>query len=147
VGDLPWTRLVAINAFPRFTAAADFGEGIAPRILDRMRKRLAEAPAAVLADFQSACGGSGPALPDDVGALAAGLETLGRFDGRSAWRARAGDIRLLAGRRDAIVPATLTEASAAVLPAHQLRWLEDGGHLLPLTHPAACAAWIREAAI
>jgi pimeloyl-ACP methyl ester carboxylesterase len=146
LGDLPWTRLVAINAFPRFTAAADFADGVAPRILDRMRKRFAETPAAVLTDFQTACGGMGPALPVDTGALAAGLEALGRFDARSEWIARAGDLHLLAGRKDAIVPAALTAAGAAALPARQVRWIEDGGHLLPRTHPAACAALIREVA-
>lgn len=140
--DLPWRALVAINAFPRFTATGDFPQGVAPRVLDRMRKRFAEAPAAVLADFQTACGGPGPALPADTAPLAAGLETLGRLDARDAWAARAADIRLLAGRRDAIVPPVLTETAGAMLS--KLRWIEDGGHLLPLTHPKECAALIRE---
>lgn len=144
--DLPWRRLIAINGFPRFTAAADFPTGVAPRVLERMRKRFAEASAAVLADFQKACGGPGPALPEDTGPLAAGLETLGRLDARDRWAARAADIRLLAGRKDSIVSAALSGAIGAMLPIRNLRWVEDGDHLLPLTHPATCAAFIREMA-
>jgi pimeloyl-ACP methyl ester carboxylesterase len=147
--EVPWTRLVAINAFPRFTAAADFPQGVAPRILERMRKRFATAPAAVLADFQTACGsaaGTAPALPAATAPLAAGLAALGALDARAAWAQRAADIRVLAGRTDAIVPAALTASACAALPAAHLRWVEDGGHLLPLTHAAACAELIRAAA-
>lgn len=142
--DLPWRRLAAINGFPRFTATRDFPQGVAPRVLERMRRRFGEAPAAVLADFQAACGGAGPALPADPAALAAGLESLGRLDGRSAWDSRAADIRLLAGRRDAIVPPGLTDTAASSLSKDHLEWIEDGGHLLPLTHPEKCAAFIRD---
>jgi pimeloyl-[acyl-carrier protein] methyl ester esterase len=143
--DLPWRSLVAINAFPRFTAAPDFPQGVAPRVLDRMRKRFAIAPATVLVDFQAACGGSGPILPVDTAPLAAGLAALAELDARAAWTARAVDIRTLAGRRDAIVPAALSEAAGTALPAGNLHWIEDGGHLLPLTHPQACADLIRSA--
>jgi pimeloyl-[acyl-carrier protein] methyl ester esterase len=139
----PWQTLVAINAFPRFTATDDFPQGVAPRVRDRMRKRFGETPAAVLADFQSACGGAGPALPGDTAELAAGLDALAVLDGRAAWSARAADIRLLAGRKDAIVSAALTDTAAATLSKDHFRWIEDGGHLLPLTHPEACAAFIR----
>jgi pimeloyl-ACP methyl ester carboxylesterase len=143
--DLPWHRLVAINGFPRFTAAADYAQGVAARVLDRMCKRFAATPTAVLADFQKACGGEGPALPADCGPLAAGLAALGRLDARRTWAARAADISLLAGRHDAIVSAALSEANGAMLENGSLHWVEDGGHLLPLTHPAECAAVIRQA--
>ena len=143
---LPWRSLIAINGFPRFTAAPDFPQGVAPRVLDRMRKRFALAPATVLVDFQAACGGSGPILPLDTAPLAAGLQSLANVDGRAAWTARAADIRALAGRRDAIVPAALSEAAGCALPAGRLRWIEDGGHLLPLSHPRECADLIRAAA-
>ena len=146
--DTRWTKLVAINAFPRFTAAPDFPQGVAPRMLDRMKKRFAVAPAAVLADFQAAAGANvemGPTLPDDTTALAAGLDALGMLDARSAWAERAADIRVLAGRQDAIVPAALTAAACAAMPDH-LRWIADGGHLLPLTHAQACANLILDAA-
>jgi len=144
--DLPWTRLVAINGFPRFTAAADFPQGVAPRILERMRKRFATAPGAVLADFQAACGGAGPALPDDLEPLRQGLAALAEVDARAALVTRRQDVFALAARADAIVPAAMSEAAYAGLPAGHLRWQEDGGHLRPLTHARACAALIREAA-
>ncbi len=140
--DLPWRALVAINGFPRFTATENF-PGVAPRVLERMRKRFAESPTSVLADFQTACGGAGPALPGDTTQLASGLAALAQLDARDAWAARASDIRLLAGRRDAIVPPALTESMAMLSKVH---WIDDGGHLLPLTHPQACAALIRKVA-
>ncbi|HEX8987089.1 MAG TPA: alpha/beta fold hydrolase [Rhodocyclaceae bacterium] len=143
--DLPWRALVAINGFPRFTASEGYA-GVAPRILERMQRRFADAPAAVLADFQQACGGGGPALPGDPRPLAEGLETLRRLDARAAWNTRAADIRLLAGRRDAIVPAALSESIGAMLAKRDFRWIDDGGHLLPLTHPGECAQMIRQAA-
>lgn len=142
---LPWTKLVAINGFPRFTAAPDFPQGVAPRVLERMRKRFSTAPGAVLADFQTACGGAGPALPDDPGPLAQGLATLADSDGRAALALRRENILALAARQDAIVPAVMSEAAFATLPADRLRWIDDGGHLLPLTHPRYCAELIREA--
>jgi len=145
LSDLPWTRLVAINGFPRFTAAPDFPPGVAPRVLERMRKRFATAPAAVLADFQAACGGAGPALPDDAGPLAQGLATLAEADARAALDKRRTEVFALAARKDAIVPAAMSKEAFAVLPAGRLRWIDDGGHLLPLSHPRECAELIREA--
>lgn len=142
----PWTRLVAINAFPRFTAAADFPQGVAMRVLERMRRRFATAPAAVLADFQAACGDAGPALPANTAPLTAGLALLADCDGREALARRRDDVFALAARQDAIVPAALSGAAFAALPAGRLRWVVDGGHLLPLTHARECAASIREAA-
>lgn len=143
---LPWTRLVAINGFARFTAAPDFAAGVAPRVLERMRKRFATAPAATLSDFQQAAGGTGPALPGDTSALEHGLATLAEADGRQALAQRPGNIYALAGRQDAIVPAAMSAATFAALPASRLQWVEGGGHLLPLSHPRECAALIRAAA-
>lgn len=144
--ELPWTKLVAINGFPRFTAAADFPPGVAPRVLERMRKRFATAPAAVLADFQTACGAAGPALPADCTPLAQGLAILAEVDARAALARRQQDVIALAARDDAIVPAAMSAAAFAGLPAGNLRWTENGGHLLPLTQPQACAEAIRAAA-
>ena len=145
LSDLPWTRLVAVNGFPRFTAAADFAQGVAPRVLERMRKRFATAPAEVLADFQAACGAAGPALPNDGGPLAQGLAILAASDGRAGLAQRREAIFALAARNDAIVPAAMSADAFAALPTGRLRWIDDGGHLLPLSHTRECAALIREA--
>lgn len=145
---LPWRTLVAINGFPRFTAADDFPHGVPPRVLERMRRRFAAAPAAVLAEFHAACGmaDAAPELPAGAAPLADGLALLAATDGRAAMAQRAGDVWALATRDDAIVPPAMSEAAFAALAPQRLRWLDDGGHLLPLTQPQACAALIRAAA-
>ena len=143
---LPWRALIAIGGFARFCATPDFPHAVAPRVLQRMRQRFDVSPAAVLADFHTACGGAGPALPADTQALAAGLALLEELDGREMLAQRRNAIWALAARNDAIVPAAMSAASFQALPAARLRWLDDGGHLLPLTQAQHCAALIREVA-
>lgn len=141
-----WDALVIINGFPRFTATADFPAGVAPRVLARMQRRFAQEPAAVLAEFQQACGTAGPALPANTHALARGLEFLATADGRARLGERRAAIHALASRNDAIVPAALGEAAFAVLPDTQMHWCGNGGHALPLTRPHDCAALIHAVA-
>ena len=45
-------RLVSLGGFPRFAADEGSPSAVPPRTLERMRKRFAESPAAVLADFR-----------------------------------------------------------------------------------------------
>lgn len=141
-----WDALVIINGFPRFTAADDFPQGVAPRVLARMQRRFAQTPAEVLSEFQNACGVPGPPLPADTRALAQGLDFLATADGRTRLAQRLKDIHLLASRDDAIVPAALSEAAFAALPAAQMHWCDRGNHALPLTRPQDCAALIRAVA-
>lgn len=136
--DIPWRRLLAVNGFPRFTAADDF-PGVAPRVLERMRKQFARDPAAVLADFHTRCGAPGPSAHASLAPLADGLAQLAGRDGRATLAARAGDIRALAGSDDPIVPRAMSEAAFAALPAGHLEWVTAPGHCLPLTHPGLCA--------
>lgn len=145
----PWQTLVAIGGFARFTAAPDFPQGVAPRVLERMRRRFATTPAVVLADFRSACGDQAnatPPLPADTRALTQGLAVLSASDGRSALAQRQDDVIALAAHDDAIVPAAMSAAAFAALPDGKLHWLDSGGHLLPLTQPQTCADLIRAAA-
>lgn len=144
--DADWDALVIINGFPKFTAAADYPGGVPPRVLERMQKRFAENPAAVLADFQRACGAPGPRLPADPRPLAEGLDYLAQADGRGRLEQRAGDCHLLASRDDAIVSPAMSEAAFVRLPAGQRRVCDDGGHALPLTRPEDCATLILEVA-
>lgn len=147
LADLPWQRLVAINGFARFTAGADFPQGVPPRVLERMRRRFAEAPATVLDEFRAACGNGGaPRSTPDAAALAAGLALLATVDGRAALARRSADVWAYAARDDAIVPAAMSEAAFAALAAGRLRWSAAGGHLLPLTHARECADLILAAA-
>lgn len=147
LGNVPWRTLVAINGFTRFTAAADFPQGVPPRVLERMRRRFADAPDAILGEFRGACGdASSVAPPADTAALAAGLALLADTDGRTALAQRADDVWTFSARDDAIVPAAMSEAAFAALPAVHQRWSDAGGHLLPLTRPRECADLIRAAA-
>lgn len=139
-----WRRLASVNGFPRFTAAPEFPAGTPPRMVQRMAARLADDAVGVLDAFRARCG-AGPAerAPDagrlagapDAARLAWGLDLLSTGDGRPV----PADTVALAGEADPIVP--LAMARAGFSNVHAL----GGGHLLPLTDPAAVAAFIREA--
>lgn len=139
-------RLVAINGFPRFVADEASPSAVPARTLERMRKRFAASPAEVLADFRARCGDMSPppaALRSE--SLAEGLGWLAGDDGRAGLAKRIDRTWALAAKGDAIVPRAMTAEAFAALPEGRMRWLENGNHLLPLTHPAECAALIREA--
>ncbi len=131
--------LVSINGFTRFSAAADHPAGVPRRILQRMRHRLEQDPAAAVAAFRDGCGidarvAAAPLLP----ALRQGLELLRDGDARPLLRRLSVPVLALAGTRDAVVPPALSAACFA-----DPRWVE-GGHLLPLTHPELCARALLE---
>lgn len=132
---LPWQALVSINGFPRFTRSDDFPAGVAPRLLQRMIDRLAEAPQQVYSEFMHRCGEPAPDPEGlDVKALGDGLRALAEWDGRPATV----DL-VLAGRDDPIAPPALTEAAFG---ASAVEW-HVGGHLLPRQDPAWCAGHLR----
>lgn len=143
---IPWRRLLAINGFPRFTEAADYAPAVAQRVLARMRKAFAQNPAGVLAEFRAACGA--PPAPDafDAARLADGLDWLAQWDGRARLAERAADVWALAGADDPIVPAGMSRAALACLPAGHLAFAAAPGHILPLTAPNLCAQWIERVA-
>lgn len=139
-------RLVAINGFPRFVADEAGPTAVPARTLERMRKRFAESPAEVLADFRMRCGDtSSPPATLRPEALAEGLGWLAGDDGRAKLAKRIDRTWALSATEDAIVPRAMTAEAFASLPEDRMRWVEGGNHLLPLTHPAECAALIREA--
>lgn len=132
---------VLINGFARFSAAADFPEGVPVRLLDRMLVRLAADPAAVVGDFRKRCGAPGhvAAGPCDGAALAQDLRRLRDEDARGAWAARRVPARVLAGEADPIVGPAMSRASFG----EDIAWCAEGGHMLPLTHAPWCAAQIQ----
>ncbi|WP_205880227.1 alpha/beta fold hydrolase [Lichenicoccus roseus] len=137
--------LVAINGFTRMTAGPDFPAGIDPRVLRRMAQRLSQEPGATVAAFRERCGWLSPrggVEAPEVSSLAAGLRLLREGDGRAALAALRCPVLALAGSDDPIVTSAMTRDSFAGLQS--LRWVEGGGHLLPLTHPGACADAIRD---
>lgn len=131
--------LVGINAFPRFLEAQDYAPAIAPRVLDRMRRRVRTDPGGVLAEFWQRAGAPGPSKAPQAAALAEGLDQLATWDERGNLAGRAGVVRLIAGREDAIVPAAMTRMA---FRSSAITWL-PGGHALPWTHPAQLARLIR----
>ncbi len=142
--DIAWQRLLIVNGFPRFTAADDYAPAVAPRLLSRMQSQFGREPEKVLGDFHARCGSTAHAGGGDPVRLAAGLQWLADWDGRSTLARRAADILVLAGSRDAIVPRTMTEMAFAALPADRVTWSDVPGHVLPLAAPAECARWIAE---
>lgn len=137
--------LVSINGFSRFTGGSDFAEGVPPRLLQRMRQRLPQAPDEVLETFRRQSGWAGATPCDAAGLnlekLSQGLEWLSAWDGRAPLAALDKPVLALASRDDAIVPPALT--TACFDPATRLHWQEQGGHLLPLTRPEVCAQELR----
>jgi pimeloyl-[acyl-carrier protein] methyl ester esterase len=127
--------LVAINGFTRFSAAPDHPDGVAVRLLDRMMQRLDLDADAAVESFRARCGLLAP-LPGRavLPLLRHGLELLRAGDARPALRALACPVLALAGLEDPIAPPALSRACF-----QDVHWVESGGHLLPLTHPALCA--------
>jgi pimeloyl-[acyl-carrier protein] methyl ester esterase len=131
--------LIGINAFPRFTEMEGYAPAVAPRILDRMKRRLSSGPAVILAEFWERAGALGPDLAHDEAALASGLDHLAAWDERENLAARTSSVRLIAGEEDAIVPPAMTRMA---FQNRAIAWLL-GGHALPQTHPAEVARLIR----
>ncbi len=141
-----WDALIGINAFPRFTQAPDFPEGVPPHLLNAMAETFATSPHAALDDFSRLCGDKGNWAADgapDLSMFAKGLEWLGRWDERAAFAAETAPVLLLAGRRDAVAPPALSKAMAALNPGTALKWKNGGGHLLALSDPQWCAHEIK----
>jgi pimeloyl-[acyl-carrier protein] methyl ester esterase len=133
--------LIGINPFPRFLESADYSPAVAPRVLERMKRRIAADPRGVLAEFWQRAGAVGPENSPDPAALAEGLDHLATWDERENLAVRASSVRLIAGEEDAIVPPDMTRMAFSNFAAD---WLQ-GGHALPRTHPKELAALITEA--
>ncbi|WP_130471041.1 alpha/beta fold hydrolase [Candidatus Magnetaquicoccus inordinatus] len=143
----PWRHncigLLGIAAFSRFARAEHFPEGVPGRLLQRMRQRLPENPHAVLQEFARQ-GGRELSLPHTlvaVDSLLQGLDWLATWDGRESLHQWTGRVANLAAQDDQIVPALL---SNRCFNAQQCHWLPEGGHLLPITQPQACAHFIQQ---
>ena len=137
----PWTGLLAVNAFARFTRSPHFIEGVPPRMVERMQTRFATEPRAVAAEFLTRCGIASPdTAAMDAAPLGESLAWLGKCDERSSLLMLSCPRLALAGMNDPIVPPAMSTAS---FPAEELILAEGGGHLLPLTHPDWVAANLR----
>ena len=134
--------LVAINGFDRFSAAEGF-PGVPLRVLDRMAARLAESPDQVVREFRQHCGTDASVGPLVPAALQADLALLRDGDCRADAARWTAPIVLLEAKDDPILPPGLRSAVFASAPRLHRVSQPTGGHLLPVTAPAACAAAIR----
>ena len=121
--------LVAINGFERFT-----GEARVPiRVVDRMLRRFASDPRAVLAEFRRTCGCDGPFGAIDPEPLHADLLRLRDEQAPPP----AVPAAMLHGANDPILPAAMRSGTMEHPAA---------GHLLPLEDPEFCARAVRDMA-
>ena len=138
-GRAPLCRgLVAFNGFARFSQAEDYPQGIPLRILARMKSRLMRDPVGVVRQFRQQFDPFIPCETPHVSTLLAGLDSLIDSDARSAALERGTEITCISGRNDPLLSPAMTEASFPHATHHAC----DGGHLLPLTDPAGCAAFV-----
>ncbi len=139
----PLAGLVVIDGFARFGQGPDFPLGVPPRVLQRIRDRLAEDPKA-LQDFLSRAGGQVPAGATADGArLSDGLERLETMDARAA--ARALPLWRLHAEGDPIATLAMADASFEGCDVRARRIRPSTDHLSPLHDPETCADLIRAA--
>lgn len=130
----PWAAAVSVNGFARFSRAPDFPNGVGVRGQERMIAALKADPAPVMAEFMARCGTEAGELSGyDFARMAEALEWLKDCDLRPQLAALDCPVLALGGARDQIVPEAMTRDSFA-----EPIILEDGGHLLPLSH----AEWV-----
>jgi len=133
--------VIAFNGFSRFSQSEDFASGTPKRVLTRMRSRLACATLETITQFRQQFE---PFLPCDTmldkQALEAGLTELLETDGREAARGWGRALTAIHGAQDELVSTAMHEASFPEATRHVM----EGGHLLPVTAPHACAALIAD---
>ncbi len=136
--------LLLVSATPRFVCTEGWSHGIDVLTFSAFRSGLGQNPARTLRRF-SALMWKGeecsrfreydPCMPD-VNSLAQGLCLLEQWDLREEMARVHCPVRLVHGRRDALIPWTASQAMTRVLPRAKLRVL-DAGHALPLTQADA----------
>lgn len=128
--------LVAINGFDRFCGV----DAVAPRVVQRMVKRFGEDPAKVLADFRASIGGGTAPTIVSHERLGEDLALLADQAPAPAHRAR---LLVLQAEDDPLLPPALRMGAFGGAAGRTGGAVcGDGGHLLPLTQAAWCAAQI-----
>ena len=129
--------LVSVQGFDCFCCH------IPPSRVAALKRGLEREPHGTLQAFWRSCGAAGFALPDalNVARLDEGLDWLMHWDARKAKDELACPVLALAARDDAIVPASMSEA---IWQDVDIKWSQDGGHVLPLRHPRWCARHVLE---
>jgi len=140
--------LVLVAATPQFVRRDGWRHGWPPRVLERMRGRLQEDPAALLDEFEAglfAPGEEPVPLPRerDAATLDEGLRYLETFSVLDRLATIPCRVRLLHGARDTVVPLAAAEHLAAALPDADLTVWEEAGHAPHLTQPDRFREWLR----
>lgn len=131
--------LVAINGFDCFTARTGF-PGVPLRVVERMLAQFGRDPAQVLAEFRRRCGADHAPPEIDAVQLRADLEALRDGDCRGCCTV---PVVSLQATDDPLLPPATQAAVFASAPLAERVTVPAGGHLLPLSDPAACAQAIR----
>ncbi|HXG78730.1 MAG TPA: hypothetical protein VNJ31_05255 [Methyloceanibacter sp.] len=131
-GGKRFRALVSMQGFDCFSCH------VAPSRLQALKRGLEREPHATLLAFWRSCGAAGFALPEalNVARLGQGLDWLMHWDARKAKDELTCPVLALASRDDVIVPPPVSEA---IWQDRGIVWSEDGGHVLPLSHPQWCA--------
>jgi pimeloyl-[acyl-carrier protein] methyl ester esterase len=129
--------LVSVQGFDCFCCH------IAPSRVTALKRGLEREPHGTLQAFWRSCGAAGFALPEalNTARLEEGLDWLMHWDAREAKRDLECPVLALAARDDAIVPPSMTES---IWKDTDIKWSQDGGHVLPLRHPRWCARHVLE---
>lgn len=138
-GPRPMKGLVSIAGFDCFH------KHVPADILPPMMEGLRKDPETQMKYFWQLCGlgEEGPGGIIDPGPLRAGLDWLATWDASAEKEALEAPVLALASKDDTIIRQPMTQAVWGEGKA-DLRWLETGGHMLPLTHADWCAEHIRD---
>lgn len=130
--------IVVLDGFARFGQAEDFPQGVPARVLERMKKRVADG---ALVEFLERAGGKVPDGTPDAPRLIDGLRRLQTLDGRACalplWRLHA--------QGDPIALLAMADASFEGLDVVERCIRPSTDHLSPIHDPQACADLIRAA--
>ena len=133
--------LVAINGFDRFTQTTD-RPGVPRRLLDRMMARMESDPGAVLGEFHARLGSAVPGGAPHLDPLLRDLTAMRDGDRRTDLADWGRPVVALDGAEDPLLTAPVRQAQFARAAGLECETIAGGGHVLPLTHPRLCAAWI-----
>jgi pimeloyl-[acyl-carrier protein] methyl ester esterase len=129
--------LVSIQGFDRFCPH------VPPARVAALKRGLIRDPGGTMQAFWRSCGAPDYADPEAlaVARLDQGLDWLMHWDAEDAKADLPCPVLALGSRDDAIVPPAMTEG---VWQGQDVLWSPDGGHVLPMRHPAWCARNVLE---
>ena len=140
--------LTLVGSSGRFIRANGYQHGWPPRVLERMRARLASEQDAVLNEFAELLFAPGetvvtPPRERDPAILEQGLAFLELYSVLEDADAISCPVRLLHGGQDRVCPLAAAETLAASLPHAELTVWPEAGHAPQLSQPERFRRWLR----